>query len=550
MSYSHSDLHQSYCRCINLIQTSFAVASCASSLLRVLIEGSPTDRTGDVLSGLISGCLDTSDAVFNTMDHAFFTIQQIVTISNENSDRLPGLHCVCSLPRVCLLSDMMNACASSINFYRCVKLSLDEDDADVISLFVHFLSPDRSKDCFDTLVNSTNISLLTLFARFAVKTIQFQNDDARTSFLALQQSVSNKLLCSSAIASVDTSMTQGSSIDLMQRALKFLTLMMALHSDERQMARSLIKLTSSMRRKEEETRTNLVRSEKELRQISFKCKQIEVDYKHLTNALLDQRSSYERKLDLVRAEGELKTRMNANVHARERKLAEEQSLQHKRDLQVEQGSRISTQRDNERISKVNEELKNEMSRDKLRIKELEEALIEEQTELEKRNCDLSLTTEELKQMKTALQEMQMKLAAAEDSISSLTATYEESEAKIDDTCNTLVKLAAIYQRKEADAIKKEKQFYGAFEKVSVEAEAAKKRCVKEMRRNESLKKELDEVRIELDEVKSNKAQQHRMKMNAPVTYLNSMHNQGNSDSRLKQKSNENRRRGKENTLDR
>ena len=104
---------------------------------------------------------------------------------------------------------------------------------------------------------------------------------------------------------------------------------------------------------------------------------MERDRDSLTNALHDQRSSYERKLDLVRAEVQIKARTTSKVHAQERKLADERTLQYKRDLLTEQEARISAERDNERISKVNEQLKREMSRDKLRIQELEEMLAEE-----------------------------------------------------------------------------------------------------------------------------------------------------------------------------
>ena len=341
---------------------------------------------------------------------------------------------------------------------------------------------------------------------------------------------------------------QGSSIDLMHRALKLQNLMFSLHSDERYMARSLTRLTSSVRRREEETRTKLARSEQELMQLSSRYKQMVIDRDSLTNSLHDQRSSYERKLDLMRTEVQMKAKTISKVHAQERKLADERTSHFKRDLQIEHESRRAAEHDNERISKLNEQLKRELSCDKSRIHELEELLAEERksqlfvkSELEKRTSELSLASEELQQTVAAAEEMQLKLAAAEESVSLLTAIRKDSEEKLEDTCEKLIKLAHIYETKASDMKKKEKQFHIAYKKASQEADTAYKRYMEERRRNEALA-------TELDDVKSNKAQQHRMKRNAPVAYLNSMHNQSNSESRMKEKPHGRSRRGKENSL--
>ena len=516
-----------------------------------MIGGSPIDRTEDVLSELILSSLD-SEIVFDAMDAVFYTIHQTAGTSVQNKEHLPGLECVRWHPRLCLLSDMMDKCSSSINFYRCIQVSLNVDDADITDLFVQFLAPGRSRDHvhIDTLTNSTDMSLLMLFARFAVKSLPFQDHDTRASFSAMQKDATDKLLGPNAFATIEASMLQGSSIDLMHRSLTLQNLMLSLHSNERHRARSLTRLTSSVRRREEETRARLARSEQELTQLSSRYKQMELDRDSLTNALHDQRSSYERKLDLVRAEVQMKARTTSKVHAQERKLAEERLL-------AEQDSKLSTERDNERISKANEQLKREMSRDKLRIQELEEIFAEErkskqlsESELEKRTTELSSASEEMKQMTTTAQEMQLKLAASEESVSNLTAIRKDSEAKLEDTCEHLIKLVDIYQSKEAEMNKTKKKIRIAYDERSQETDIAQKRYEKETRRNQALTKELDEVKTELDEVKTNKAQQHRMRTNAPVAYLNSMHNQRNNDTRPKQKPQGRSRRGKENALDR
>lgn len=508
------------------------------------------DRTEDVLSEMITKSFDSAEYIFDAMDTAFYTIHQYIQTSLEKNENYPGLECVRWHPRLCLLSDMLDKCSSSINYYRCIKVSLDADAAGVIDSFVQFLAPGRSKghDYIDALTNSVDVCLLTLFTRFAVKNMQFQNDEARISFSTLQQGVTDKLLGPNAIVKMETSIMQGSSIDLMHRALKLQNLMFSLHSDERYMARSLTRSTSLVRRREEETRTKLARSEQELMQLSSKYKQMVIDRDSLTNALHDQRSSYERKLDLMRTEVQMKAKTTSKVHVQERKLADERALHCKRDLLIEQESRRAAEHDNERISKVNEQLKRELSCDKSRIQELEELLAEERkshllvkSELEKRTSELSLASEELQQTVATAKEMQLKLAASEESVSLLTAIRKESEEKLEDTCEKLIKLAHIYQTKESDMKKKEKQFHIAYKKASQEADTAYKRYKEEARRNEALE-------TELEEVKSNKAQRHRMKMNAPVSYLNSMHNQGNSDNRLKEKPHGRSRRGKENSI--
>ncbi len=507
------------------------------------------DRTEDVLSEMITNSFDSAESVFDALDTAFYTIHQTTQTSLGSNGNFPGLECIRWHPRLCLLSDMLDRCSSSINYYRCIKLSLDVDDADVIDSFVQFLAPDTSTGhaYIDAMANSVDLCLLTLFTRFAVKNMQFQNDEARISFSTLQQDVTDKLLGPNAIVKIETSMMQGCSIDLMHRALKLQNLMISLHSDERYMARSLTRSTSSVRRREEETRTKLARSEQELMQLSSKYKQMVVDRDSLTNALHDQRSSYEHKLDLMRSEVQMKAKSISKVHAQERKLADERTLHYKRDLQIEQESRRAAEHDNERISKVNEQLKSELSCDKSRIQELEELLAEERkshllvkSELEKRTSELSMASEELQQTVASSEEMHLKLAAAEESVILLTAIRKDSEEQLEDTCEKLIKLAHIYQTKESDMKKKEKQFHIAYKKASQEADTAYKRYKEEARRNEALA-------TELEEVKSNKAQRDRMKKNAPVSYLNSMHNQENSQNRLKEKPHGRSRRGKENS---
>ncbi|KAL7495467.1 hypothetical protein ACHAWT_004847, partial [Skeletonema menzelii] len=544
------------CGLIYLCTTkSFAVASCASSLLRALIEGNPVDRTEDVLSELLLKSFDSSETIFDAMDTAFYAIHQTAETSIEDKENLSGLECVRWHPRLCLLSDMLDKCSSSVNFYRCMKVSLDADDADLTDMFVQFCNPDSSRDHvnIDILTNSIDISLLTLFARFAVKSMQFQNDEARKSFSTSQEDVADKLLGQNAFVAIETSMMQGSSIDLMHRALKIQNLMLSLHSDERYVARSFTRLTSAVRKREEEIRTKLARSEQECIQLTSSYKQMVIDRDSLTNALHDQRSLYEHKLELMRTEVQMKARAESKIHAQERKIADERTSHYRRDLQAEQESRRAAERDNERISKVNEQLTHEMSRDKSRIQELEEILAEErklkhaaESELEKRTSELSLASEELQQMTKNAEGMQVKLAATEESVSLLTAIREDSEAKLEDTCEKLLKLADIYRNKEMDMKNMEKQFHSAYKKATQKADNAHKRYVKETERNDSLARELEEVKIELDEVKTNKAQRHRMRTNAPVAYLNSMHNRGNNGT---QKPHGRSRRGKENSLE-
>ena len=306
---------------------------------------------------------------------------------------------------------------------------------------------------------------------------------------------------------------------------------------------------------QEETRTKLATSEQELMQLTSSYKQMERERDSLTNALHDQRSSYEHKLELTRTEVQLKARATSKILVQERKLADERTSHYKRDLQTEQESRRAAERDNERISKMNEQLRLEMSHDKSRIKELEDMLAEErklkhaaESELEKRTSELSLTSEELQQKTTTAERMQLELAATEKSVSLLTATHEDLEAKLEDACEKLSILGDIHRNKETEMNNMEKQFQSAYRKARQNADTTHKKFVKEVERSKALSKELDEVKIELEEVKTNKVRIQDMRRNKPISYGNSMRNPGNNDNRPKEKAQGRLRRGKENSL--
>ena len=536
-----------------LSQKYFAVNSIASSLLRALIEGNPDDRTEDVLSELLLKSFNT-EPVFEAMDDALFTITEILSSAIEAEDNLPGLECNCWLPSLCAFSDMMDSGSQSINFYRCIQVLCDTNDSsDVIDLFARLLNPDRENDHIqnDTLMASTCMSLLMLFVRFVSMSIPFQNDENRLPFQALQNKMTDKLLGSNAFTIVEASRLQGSSVDVMHRALKLQNLMLSFHGDERHMAHSFTRLTSLAKRREDETRVKLSRAEQELMLISSRCRQKEMDCDSLANSIHEQRALYERKIDLVRAEVQMKVRNASQVHAQERKLADERALQYRSHLLAEQESRASVERENERILKANEKLKSELSRDKLRVQELEEMLSEErkskqlsESELEKRTNELSLASEELQQMSISAQELQSRLATTEESVSHLTAVCEDSELKLEDTCEKLIKLAHIHQSKEVSMKKRYAQVYSDLKKATRDAETANKQFQKEKHRSDSLTGELDAVKQELDEVKTNQAQMQRMRTQNPVSYINQMHD----DNRMK-KPNRRSRRGKENSFD-
>ena len=536
-----------------LSQKYFAVNSIASSLLRALIEGSPDDRTEDVLSELLLKSFNT-ELVFEAMDDALFTITEILSSAIEAEDNLPGLECNRWLPSLCAFSDMMDSGSHSINFYRCIQVLCDTDDSsDVIDLFARLLNPDRENDHIqnDTLMASTCMSLLMLFVRFVSMSIPFQNDENRLPFQALQNKMSDKLLGPNEFTIVEASRLQGSSVDVMHRALKLQNLMLSFHGDERHMAHSFTRLTSLAKRREDETRVKLSKAEHELMLISSRCRQKEMDCDSLANSIHEQRALYERKIDLVMAEVQMKVRNASQVHAQERKLADERALQYKSHLLAEQESRASVERENERILNANEKLKSELSRDKLRVQELEEMLSEErkskqlsESELEKRTNELSLVSEELQQTSISAQELQSRLATTEESVSHLTAVCEDSELKLEDTCEKLIKLAHIHQSKEVGMKKRYAQVYSDLKKATRDAETANKQFQKEKHRSDSLTRELDAVKKELDEVKTNKAQMQRMRTQNPVSYINQMHD----DNRMKKPSRRSRR-GKENSFD-
>lgn len=516
-----------------------------------MIEGSPDDRTEDVLSELLLKSFNT-EVVFEAMDDALYTITEILSSAIEAEDNLPGLECNRWLPSLCAFSDMLDSGSQSINFYRCIQVLCDTDDSsDVIDLFARLLNPDRENIQNDTLMASTSMSLLVLFVRFVSMNIPFQNDENRLSFSALQNKMTDKLLGPNVFTIVEASRLQGSSVDVMHRALKLQNLMLSFHGDERHMAHSFTRLTSLAKRREDETRVKLSKAEQELMLISSRYRQMKMDCDSLADSFHEQRALYERKIDLARAEVQMKVRNASRVHAQERKLADERALQCKGHLLAEQESRASIERENERILKANEKLKSEMSRDKLRVQELEEMLSEErklkqqsESELEKRTSELSLASEELQLMSVSAQELQSRLATTKESVSHLTAVCEDSELKLEDTCEKLIKLAHIHQSKEAGMKKRYAQVYSDLKKATRDAETANKQFQKEKHRSDSLTRELDAVKKELDEVKTNKAQMQRMRTQNPVSYINQMH----GDNRMK-KPNRRSRRGKENSFD-
>ena len=132
------------------------MSSCASSLLRALIDGNPIDRTQDRLSELILCSFETED-VGSTIEGVLSSlIDSTQTSINGNiSDFNSRSH-----PRMCLLGDLLGVCIYSMSASEVFAFSLSNE---VLNLFANSIQCNEHIT-IDTLGGSASMSLLYLFA--------------------------------------------------------------------------------------------------------------------------------------------------------------------------------------------------------------------------------------------------------------------------------------------------------------------------------------------------------------------------------------------------
>jgi len=494
---------------------SFSASSCASSLLRSLIDGNPVDGTHDRLSEMILNSFDT-DQDGSTIEDLI--LQLVKTTYSSVHCSVPNFRSRWQ-PRMCSLGDILGICSPSINTMIIFASSLSDE---VLSLFVNAIERDQQSNLFmDTLSGSTNLSLLFLFASFATKSPEspgISNDQNLVSLLAQQRNVKEKLLIPSSgfLTVLEVAMKQGQSADFTRRALRLQNTFCSLN-DERSLAHTFTKASNSMARKELSLRDKLAKSEMELKGMTLKYHQIESERDNLCNSFCDQRVAHERRLELTRSEVRMAARNVSEIHVNERKQAEERYGKEKQ-LRM-------------RMEEANEQLMVETTSDKSRIKELEELLGQErksrqdfESALERCKNELSMTLDELEQTSTAYRDLQGQFSTSEGKVSDLTATNEDAKANLEDTCAKLIKLATIYQSKEVEMDKCKAEYRSALNTANRQADTAMQKYEYAKKQNTTLSKKYVEVSKELNDVKARRANVQRMRKNAPVAYLNQLHN--------------------------
>lgn len=515
------------------------MSSCASSLLRALIDGNPIDRTQDRLSELILCSFETED-VGSTIEGVLSSlIDSTQTSINGNiSDFNSRSH-----PRMCLLGDLLGVCIYSMSASEVFAFSLSNE---VLNLFANSIQCNEHIT-IDTLGGSASMSLLYLFASFVnndMAAMEHNNDDSRSSIQSQQRIAKDKLLCSSSFLSMfEVAMAQGKSADMTWRAQNLQKSLFAV-IDERSLAITFTKASDSVARKDSTIRYKLAQSERDLQNLSRKFKQVETERDTLSNSFHDQRLSYERQLELTKSEARMAARNTSQIHIDERRYAEE--MYHE-----EREMRMKAEQESERLNR-------EHSGDKARIIELEELLKQERearqgfkSSLDSCKNDLSTTVEELERKSDDCHDLQEKLSTAEEQVADLSAINEDVEANLEEVCSKLVNLATIFQSKEAEFDKYKAELRRAVNTANKDADLATSKYTNVKQANRSLTAELKEVNVELKEVKhelkevkAHRADVQRLRKNQPTNYINAMH----KDPKTKKKQVA-RRKGKENSFD-
>ncbi|KAL7555116.1 hypothetical protein ACHAWF_018722 [Thalassiosira exigua] len=493
------------------VEKSLSVSSCASALLRILIEGNPVDQTQDRLSEIILASLDAEN-VSSTLEAVLRSLMEVVYSSVNCS--APNF-CIRWQSRLCSLGDLLSVCTSSIAVVEIMAASLSDE---VLSLIVHSIEDHLQNNLsVDTLGGSATLSLLFVLASFVKRSTTTLSEQDRASILVQQRNVREKLRGGSIVGlAVESGLAQGASADMTYRALKLQNSVMSL-GDVHSLALSLTKSNNSVARKEVILRGKLEKSENELKEMTASRLRLQVERDSLISSLDDQRLAYERRIEWTRSEARMAARNISDLHVEERKKTEEQfSEENKMRLRVE----------NE-----NEHLKRDSLNNTARIKELEELLEQERKsrqgfESAYHECEkeLSVKIEELERTSKSCHDLQERLAVTETKVSDLTESHADAAASLEVTSSKLVRLSTIYQMKESEMEKHKAELRSAVKAANKDADTALKKYEHAKQQNKSLSAELKEAKAELKEIKAHRAEIQRMRKNAPTAYLNQLHN--------------------------
>ena len=407
-------------------------------------------------------------------------------------------------PRLCSLGDLLAVCTSSVHVITMLASSLSDE---LLDLCASVVACDQQESlCIDTLGGSAKLSLLFLFATFGFCFVGLGtlNDQTRELVLTQRRNANEKLFiyASGFFSVLEIAMSQGSSADMTHRAL---ILQNSLHSlnGERTLALTLTKANSSVARKELTLRCKLKETAFDLKEMVLKFQKMEVERDDLSNSIQGQHLAHERRLALLKSETQMALRNTSEIHVNERKQAEEQ-------YHCERELRIKAEQENEQLAR-------DISSNKSRITELEKQLELECKSRQAFESHLERCKHELSTISNAHQDTTEKLLVSEGKVSELTAISEDAAANLEDTCAKLIKLATLYQSNESEIDKYQAEVRSTVDTHNRQFDAA-------IQKSKAWRKKYEEANQELKELKAHKADIQRMRKNAPVAYLNQLHN--------------------------
>ena len=335
----------------------------------------------------------------------------------------------------------------------------------------------------------------------------------------------------SVMAQIESAMAQGTSVDITHRALKLQSGLISL-SDERFVALCFTNANSAAVTRERMLSDRLTQYKEELSEMKKRIQNTLQRFDNLNSAYHEQRLAYERQIEWTRSDSRISAKYESEILAEERIQAEEQckkesEARHLAEEKLEQLSRDS-------------------NNDKSRIKDLEELLTRERKSRKKIENELDICTKELSKSSIKLErissdnrDLENNLIISEDKVSELSAIRKEVETDLEDAYSKLIKLATVYQRNEEDSEKYKAELRNAMNTANKHADTAIAKYEHAKKQNKLMSKQLEEATSELNSIKAHRADVQRMKKNAPVAYLNQMHNgksQGRSNNSGKENS--------------
>lgn len=472
-----------------------------------------------------------SDLLSSSVDSVFHSLVGTIYSYNASSR---------SLPKICLISDVLTACLPSIDLQQVLSSNLSSEfkSKPVISVFVSMIEVDRDRfNAADTLFTSAFLSIIYLLGQ-VISCSQIDHD---VNLLATMESVG--------LLAIESAMAQGVSADLTHRAMKH---QKYLAVNEKILARAFARTRSSVGREENLLRTRIKDAEREISELREQAKAKELERAKLRKALNDQTLVYEKRLELVRFESQCVAKKSAEIHIQERQRAEQYALKNERLYRNEKERRRQTEDRCKSIVEESEKLKNEFSKIKDTTSKLEQALEFEKKEkenhataLETSKRELHSASDELKKSNNIRSDLETKLSHSEKTARDLTAANKDLENTVEEICEKLVNLATIYQRKEAEMDKYKAELRTAVNAANKNAEMAISKYEAQRKETKSLKKELESSISELNELKAHKADVQRLRKNAPTSYINQLRN----DPRIQAQPRKSRS-GKENSFNR